>query len=65
MYLVWSMNDAVKPVSPTSAVIHTHKGSQVINLLGKLELGQEREGAQSFTLQTTVCIATTVMDIIP
>ena len=54
MYLVWSMNDAVKPLSNMSAERHTDRGSEVINLLGKLEVGREREGADSFVMQTRV-----------
>ena len=44
-----------KPVSAESMRKHTHRGSQVVNLLGKVEAKQEREGAQTFTLKTEVC----------
>ncbi len=48
------MNDKAKPTSNVSAERHTHRGSAVINLLGKVEPREEPEGAESFTLRTVV-----------
>ena len=53
-HLVWSLNDKVKPLSPSVMSKHTDKGSSPVNLFGQSEVRNEPEGAESFVLQTKV-----------
>lgn len=55
-YLVWSLNDRVKPTSRDSLSQHTHRGSRPVNLFGQSKMRVEPEDADSFILQTKVIL---------